>query len=326
MEPAQRVGRGFFPLDEQSDLDRSELTPHAQESLVRLASWVPFGPAAELLEGLLGVRVSKSSARRFTLEAGEAGLQEWEEQTATLQQQVAEAPAGANQQVMSADGAMVPLVGGEWAEVKTLVMGEIKENPQGEKQVENLSYCSRLTDVAGFEQATLLEMHRRGLEHASVVAAVADGADRLQGFSEYHRADAVRILDFAHAAEYVQAIGQAVRESGHRLPAGWLECAALRRSKLLSVLPLLLLPLLPQKGGLRRSIVGGGGPFPLAERFSKLSLQKDEPHPMRALNLKGNPLYAILAAAYGVFRSATKQQPDPVSKRSGCCAALPPPS
>lgn len=223
MEPALSAVRGFFPLDEQLDLDRSELTPHAQESLVRLASWVPFGPAADLLEGLLGVRVSKSSARRHTLAAGEAGLQDWEEQTAALQQRLPEAASGASQQVMSADGAMVPLVGGGWAEVKTLVMGEVKENRRREKQVENLSYCSRLTDVAGFEQATLLEVHRRGLEQASAVAAVADGADWLQGFIDYHRADAVRILDFAHAAEYVQAIGEAVREAGYRLPANWLE-------------------------------------------------------------------------------------------------------
>jgi hypothetical protein len=77
--------------------------------------------------------------------------------------------------------------------------------------------------VTGFEHATLLEVHRRGMEKASEVAAVMDGADWLQGFVDYHRADAVRILDFAHAAEYVHAIGEAVREAGYRLPTGWLD-------------------------------------------------------------------------------------------------------
>jgi len=84
MEPAPSAARDFFPLDEELDLTGSDLTPQAQEGLVRLASWVPFGPAAQLLEALVGVRVSKASARRLTLQAGEAGLQEWEEQTATL--------------------------------------------------------------------------------------------------------------------------------------------------------------------------------------------------------------------------------------------------
>jgi hypothetical protein len=223
MEPAPSAARDFFPLDEELDLTGSDLTPQAQEGLVRLASWVPFGPAAQLLEALVGVRVSKASARRLTLQAGEAGLQEWEEQTATLQRNQPPALPGASQQVMSADGAMVPLVGGEWAEVKTLVLGEVGSLEDGEARVEHLSYCSRLADVAGFEQATLLETHRRGLEHAGQVAAVTDGAEWLQGFIDYQRADAVRILDFAHAAESIAAIGQAVRAAGYWLPPCWLE-------------------------------------------------------------------------------------------------------
>lgn len=97
------------------------------------------------------------------------------------------------------------------------------ETKAGDKQVQNLSYCSRLTDVVGFEHATVLETHRRGLEQAKEVAAVVDGADWLQGMIDYHRADAVRILDFAHAAGYVQAIGEAVREAGHCLPEKWRE-------------------------------------------------------------------------------------------------------
>lgn len=52
---------------------------------------------------------------------------------------------------------------------------------------------------------------------------MVDGADWLQGMIDYHRADAVRILDFAHAAGYVQAIGEAVREAGHCLPEKWRE-------------------------------------------------------------------------------------------------------
>jgi hypothetical protein len=36
-----------------------------------------------------------------------------------------EAPAGPAKHLFSVDGAMVPLVSGEWAEVKTLVLGEI---------------------------------------------------------------------------------------------------------------------------------------------------------------------------------------------------------
>lgn len=211
-------------------LAHGDLTPHAQEGLVRLASWMPFEAAADLLKGLVGVQVSSASARRCSLQAGEAGLQEWEEQTEEVKKCTSQAVRGARRQVMSADGAMVPLVGGVWAEVKTLVIGEIQVNSAGETQCHALSYCSRLTDVPGFEHATLLETYRRGLEHADAVAGVMDGAEWLQGVIEYHRADAVRILDFPHAAEYVGAIGEAVRQAGHRLPDWWLE-AVLHRLK-----------------------------------------------------------------------------------------------
>lgn len=222
MEPVHTVDRGFFPLDKELDLDGSDLTPHAQEGLVRLSAWVTFAPAAQLLHALLGVQVSKASARRFTLQAGEAVCQDWDKQAEHLTHEIPEAPTGACKQVMSADGAMVPLVGGVWAEVKTLVIGEVAPSDPGEAQGSKLSYCSRLTDVPGFEQATLVETHRRGLEHAKEVGAVMDGAEWLQGVIAYHRADAVRILDFAHAAEYVHAIREGVRQAGYHVPKSWL--------------------------------------------------------------------------------------------------------
>ncbi len=79
--------------------------------------------------------------------------------------------------MLSADGAMVPLVGGDWAEVKTLVIAAVKADEDGEPCREELSYCSRLTDAESFESETLVETHRRGLEHAEEVGAVMDGAE-----------------------------------------------------------------------------------------------------------------------------------------------------
>ncbi len=210
-------------MDEQLGLPSGGLTPRAEELLVRLSTWMPYASARELLEDLLGVQVSKATARRATLHTGEAALLLWDEQVERLKQEAPQAPAGAEKQALSGDGAMVHLVGGEWAEVKTLAIGEVTRNRRGEVCTQQLSYCSRLGDAASFEQATLLETHRRGLERATEVCAVQDGAEWLQGLVDYHRADAVRILDFAHAAEYINDIGQAVQAAGGRLPARWLE-------------------------------------------------------------------------------------------------------
>jgi hypothetical protein len=70
MEPARTVGRGFFPLDEQLGLDGAGVTPRGQEALVRLAVWMPFERACELLRDVLGIQISATSARRSTYQIG----------------------------------------------------------------------------------------------------------------------------------------------------------------------------------------------------------------------------------------------------------------
>ena len=190
---------------------------------MRLASWMPFEQARELLQDLLGMQVSKATAHRATLQTGEAALLVCEAEEERLKQEAPQAPVEADKQAMSGDGAFVHLVGGEWVEVKTLVLGEVTRTKRGELCTQHLSYFSRLCDAASFEEAALVETHRRGLERATEVCAVQDGAEWLQGMVDYHRADAVRILDFAHAAEYVNEIGQTVQAAGGRLPATWLK-------------------------------------------------------------------------------------------------------
>lgn len=223
MAPVLSVGAAFFPLDEQLGLLSSAVSPRAEETLVRLSSWMSFEAAQEFLVDLVGVRVSKATARRATLMTGQAEVVVSEREEQRLTQQVPEPPVGAECQSLSADGAMVHLVGGEWVEVKTLALGEVTRNQRGEGTTQQLSYFSRLLEASRFEEAALVETHRRGLERAKAVCAVQDGAQWLQGLVDYHRADAVRILDFAHAAEYVAAIGEAVREAGGHLPGCWLE-------------------------------------------------------------------------------------------------------
>src|SRR5437016_14239875 len=113
MGPVPNVGEAFFPLDEELGLVSGGLTPRGEELLARLASWMPFEAACELLEELVGVRVSKATARRATLATGTAALAVWEAEVERLKQEAAQAPEGADKQAMSGDGAFVHLVGGE---------------------------------------------------------------------------------------------------------------------------------------------------------------------------------------------------------------------
>ena len=106
----------FSPLDQELQAPEGHLLPHAQEALVRLSSELPFGRAVEHLAEILGVVAHASTARRHTLAVGQRVLEIQNEQAKPLAD-CPEEPA-CERMAMSSDGAMVPLVGGIWAEVK----------------------------------------------------------------------------------------------------------------------------------------------------------------------------------------------------------------
>jgi hypothetical protein len=180
MEPAQTVGQVFFPLDEELALQPGSLTPKQQEHLAPLATWMPFERATQMLDRLLGVQVSEPTVRRGTLRAGtlyEARQRAQSQQTSPAEQTT----VSAEKQVISTDGAYVPLIGGAWAEVRTLAIGEVTEKHtiQGQHEVStcHLPSFARMTDAETFGDVAQVEMHRRGVSQAKAVCAVTDGAD-----------------------------------------------------------------------------------------------------------------------------------------------------
>jgi hypothetical protein len=220
------VEAGFFPLDKELHVPDGHLLPHAEEALVRLASELPFGRVAEHLQEMLGVVVHAATVRRHTLATGQRSLEVQMEQ-AQPRAACPEEPA-AERLAMSSDGAMVPLVGGVWAEVKLVAIGTVERRQQkrggGEETVtRQLTYFARMADAATFADQASMEVRRRGVERAKQVCAIQDGAEWIQGFVQSHRHDALRILDFAHAAGYLHQIGEGVRASGGHLPTKWEE-------------------------------------------------------------------------------------------------------
>ncbi len=189
---------------------------------------MPFEPAAEeMLLHFTGVNASPSTVRRHTERAGQAYVEVQTAEVERLEQQTPEPPPGPVLQQLSVDGAMVPLLHGQWAEAKTLVLGTVSEPfwKDGERRVSTseLSYFSRLTDHDRFGRLALVETHRRGTERAGTVCVVNDGAEWEQKFVDLHRVDAVRILDFPHAAEHVAQAGQAIFGEGTEGTKQWLE-------------------------------------------------------------------------------------------------------
>jgi hypothetical protein len=182
---------------------------------VRLATWMPFEVALGELGFFWRVEVSEATVRRHAYAAGEAYAAVQAAEVERIEREHPPAPPGPPVQLVSADGAMVPVVGGEWAEARTLAIGTVqpprRNATTGEWEVHaaELSYFSRLADAETFSRLATAEFHARGTENAGVVVAPLDGSDWLQGLLDAHRPDAVRVLDFPHAVGHLANAAQA---------------------------------------------------------------------------------------------------------------------
>jgi hypothetical protein len=206
------------------------LTPWLQASLVRLGSWMPFAHAARELGWLSrapgGVLVSESGAERLAEAAGAAYVAEQTAAVERLERHPTPEPAGPGLLQLSADGAMISLVGKQWVEVKTLALGRVLQEAGGTVRTTDLSYFSRRAEHTAFRRLALVETHRRGVGTALAVVAVMDGAEWLQRFVDFHRPDAIRILDFPHAVEYLTRASHEAHGAGTAATSEWVATQA----------------------------------------------------------------------------------------------------
>lgn len=225
MDIVRTVAKGFFPLDDQLALLPGRLTPLLQDHLAHLGTWMPFAKASALLECFTGTHISESSAQRFTETIGVAYEAVQLAEVERIERDWPEVEAGPDKLVLSVDGAFVPVLHGEWAEVKTLVVADVGEPKlvDGKTVIptHGHSYFSRLAEAEAFQRLTFGELYRRRVETAEQLAAVSDGAEWIQSFITFHAPSATRILDFPHAAQRICQIGEAVLGVEHASLRAW---------------------------------------------------------------------------------------------------------
>ena len=125
MRCAPPAGRGFSPLDEELALRPGRYSPYVQQCVVRLGTWLPFEQVPEALAWFTQVPVGRETARRLTERAGAALVAPEPARVEQLEQDWPAPVAPLTLHQLSVDGAMVPLVHGEWAEVKPLAIGRV---------------------------------------------------------------------------------------------------------------------------------------------------------------------------------------------------------
>jgi len=186
---------------------------------------MPFAKAADLFATFTHTSVSESTAQRLTEAIGLAYEMVQVAEVERIERDWPEVENGPDKLILSVDGAFVPLVHGDWSEVKTLVVSEVGEPSivDGKTVVSTHahSYFSRVAEAELFQRLTFGELYRRQVETAAQVASVSDGAEWIQGFIDFHAPTATRILDFPHAAQRICQIGEAVLGVEHASLRAW---------------------------------------------------------------------------------------------------------
>lgn len=170
------------------------------ESMVRMGTWLPFDAAARELGFHRGMTLDGETVRRNTERAGKLYMPEQERIPDKEPAQIPE------RQAISLDGSFVPLNSKEWVEAKMLTISTVN----ADRECTGVSYFARTAPYTEFSKQVRGEVTRRGVKKSAEVCAVADGADWIQSVVADHRTDAVRILDFYHAAERLAQIGHAL--------------------------------------------------------------------------------------------------------------------
>jgi len=212
------------PFDDDAGISARDLTP-AAEQLATLAGAVAdsFGKGADLLQEMANLRLCESTIQRTTEGVG-ARL------AALLAEGVTFGPAVHWEWRRDARGRRVAYVtvdatgtrqqgpGGKAAEGRmAYVAGVYNPPPEGPPTGRPLPalqarYLSGLYPLAALGPLLRRQAAQVGMEDAEVWVALTDGGNGLEAFAQqnFNRADLVLILDFYHAASYLEKLAKAL--------------------------------------------------------------------------------------------------------------------
>jgi hypothetical protein len=224
----RRCGQGHYPFDQHAGLPEHQLTP-ALERLASLAGGVSpsFEKGAELLQEMSGVQLSESTVERTTEDVGR--------RIATLLGQgITFGPRLVWQWRRDARGRRVAYLsldatgtrqqgpGGRAAAGRMAYVGSIFNPAPPQEVVQALPNAKRpplqaryLAGLYALEQmGPLLRRlaERVGMEQAELWVALTDGGSGLEELAQknFNRVDLVLILDFYHAASYLEKLAKAL--------------------------------------------------------------------------------------------------------------------
>lgn len=233
---------GASPLDRQMGIEAGQVTAGLAELLALAGVEISFEEGTRWLERYLLFRVSDNTLRKETERFGElqqAEEAEWiknSQDEQWLQQRQREMGKQPGRLYGSLDGVMAPLIG-EWRELKNIAWYQVKPvrsyqkrrhhaqrvGEQNHLQAQDITYHC---DIQAPEQLSALfwaSACQRNADLFEELVFVCDGAVWIWKLIEKHFPNAVQIVDWYHASEYLPPIAEAAFGLASPSYQHWLE-------------------------------------------------------------------------------------------------------
>jgi hypothetical protein len=217
------AGKAFFPLDERWGLGESVYSPARAKQMVWLAAHMAFGSAAEAFTRLARRSVPTNAVWDETQRHGERLKRHLaQQQAAVAVERVSLPPPGSDHDRplgVSLDGGKMNIRGEGWKEFKAGAVFDLVTTPEQDQETGewvdavhgvNVTYRAVLGSVDDFAPALWALAVERQVPQAADVAVVADGADWIWNLADDLFPDAVQIVDWYHATEYLAHAAEAL--------------------------------------------------------------------------------------------------------------------
>jgi hypothetical protein len=233
--------QGSYPLDEQLGLRPGQMSAELESLAGMTGAQLPFQQGSQLFESLTLVSLSDHSLAKATQAIGaevEAREQEWideshDEQWLQTQQRLCHGP----QRLYGClDGVKVHIRGDHehpWRELKAgawfTTTQEPPHSPDGDWEIHatDITYYCDLSRARQFGQLLWATGCQRQAQLAQEVIFLGDGAEWIWNLVKEHYPEAVQIVDWFHATEYIAPVAQAAftGEAQQKAWAQWVRSA-----------------------------------------------------------------------------------------------------
>lgn len=236
--------RGQMPRDEQMGLAPGEVTAGLAKLLGLAGVETAYQEAARMVEQFLLIAMSDNTVRKETEQYGALQAAEekrWEEESqdeTRLQTRLREKGIQKGRLYGSIDGAIVPLHG-EWRELKSLAWYQVETiasyqahrhhkkwvGEQNYLQAQQITYACDIRDAEAFGSLLWATGWKRQADLHEELIFICDGAAWIWRLVEKYYPDALQIVDWYHASEYLSPVAEAAFGRGTPQAEAWLEQA-----------------------------------------------------------------------------------------------------